>query len=113
MILSWAALAFFLLPAPDFAPSSFFSFSENRFNILKLRSGTQAIESAPTHITLDSCNRSLLSNASALQIFCNGLKRQMFIQLEQSCGDTGPVLLVNISNGLNLHVDYKVILYLK
>ena len=72
MILSWAALAFFLLPAPDFAPSSFFSFSENRFNILKLRSGTQAIESAPTHITLDSCNRSLLSNASALQIFCTG-----------------------------------------
>ena len=98
VILSWAALAFFLLPAPDLAPSSFFSFSENKFNILMLCSETQATVSASPHITLDSCNRSLLSNASALQMFCNGLKRQLFIQLEQSCGDTGPVLLVNISN---------------
>ena len=62
MILSWAALAFFLLPAPDLAPSSFFSFSENKFNIVvRLQSET---ESTPPHITLNSCNRSLLSNAS-------------------------------------------------
>ena len=35
MILSWAALAFFLVPGP-FPPSSFFSFRENKFNMTLL-----------------------------------------------------------------------------
>ena len=34
VILSCAALAFFLELPPPFPPSSFFSFSENKFNIL-------------------------------------------------------------------------------
>ena len=62
VILSWAALAFFLVPAP-LAPSSFFSFKENKFNMVMIEESGKVLIQASVSLIINA--KSLKENVKA------------------------------------------------